>query len=237
MRRAVPSLLIAATLVACGRSQQLASRTFTLEYLDAQEAADVILNEVPGTNLSVSFRAREGDGGPVGDHGRTITVRDTPANLEQIARVLAEFDQRPLVRLHFQLIQADGAARPDSAIADVVAELRKLFRYTGYTLLAQAVVVGSQGSHIEQVVSQGSDRGPGLSSYEQWIISANIDAVRARAESGSVVLRVGVRNPSYGGLETALNARVGQTIVVGNAQLTSRGGTTILTVRPEFVTN
>ena len=34
---------------------------------------------------------------------------------------------------------------------------------------------------------------------------------------------------------TAVNARDGQTLVVGNAQIIHGGGTLILTVRPEFV--
>ena len=47
----------------------------------------------------------------------------------------------------------------------------------------------------------------------------------------------GVRNPMRGAFETQVNAREGQTLVVGNAQLMQSGGTLILTVRPEFVTN
>jgi hypothetical protein len=36
---------------------------------------------------------------------------------------------------------------------------------------------------------------------------------------------------------TRVNARIGQTMVVGNAQLMTGGGTLILTVRPEIVQN
>jgi hypothetical protein len=50
-----------------------------------------------------------------------------------------------------------------------------------------------------------------------------------------VQLDVGVRSPMRGALQTTVNARSGQTLVVGNAQLIQGGGTLILTVRPEIV--
>lgn len=85
-----------------------------------------------------------------------VTVRETPDNLDKIARVLAQFDRPTLsVRLHFQIIQADGAARSDPAIAEVEAALRKLFRFRGYRLVGEAVVGGTEHSEASQEIAGG----------------------------------------------------------------------------------
>jgi hypothetical protein len=223
------STVVLASLAACGGSalDRLDTQTFQLQHLDAQEAAQLIDPYV--------YHDREGAPGRVGHAGNTLTVRETKDNLDKISRVLTEFDRaKPGVRLHFQIIEASDrgpAERFDPAIADVEAELRKLFRYQRYRLLNDAVIGGTEGSHIEQAV--GDMAGPPDSNA--WMISANIGTVRSFGDSGSVELRVGIRNVYRGALETTVNARAGQTIVVGNAQLASGGGTVILTVKPEFV--
>lgn len=208
-------------LAACG-TPRLDTRTFELQYLEGHEAAQLIdpyvwgdRPDAPGT-LSVVEGA--------------ITVRETPDNLEKIATVLAEFDRaQPHVRVLFQVIEANGRSGADPAIAEVEEELRRLFRFDGYRLAAEASIGGTEGSTIEQVVG---NRGPGENT---WIITARIHRVRAAGDSGIVGLTVGVRSMLRGALETTVNARIGQTVVVGNAQLADDGGTVILTVRPELV--
>ena len=210
-------------LSACTGGPELDTRTFELRHMEAHVAEAMIDPYV--------YADRPNAPGYISQAGNTITVRETPDNLEKIARVLEEFDRpRPTVRLHFQLIEANGSSTPDPAIAEVEAELRKLFRYSGYTLVTEAVVGGMEGSHIEQIVG---DAPPD----DGWIITATIGTVRLVGDSGWVQMRVGVRNPMRGAFETQVNAREGQTLVVGNAQLMQSGGTLILTVRPEFVTN
>ncbi len=66
-------------------------------------------------------------------------------------------------------------------------------------------------------------------------IEVEIRQVRGTADSGSVLMDVGLRTFQGTGLRTSVNARAGQTVVLGNAQLGSKGGTLILTVRPELV--
>lgn len=210
-------------LAACSRGPDLDTRTFELRHMAAHTAEALIDPYVWGDRTDAP--------GSYSTTGNTITVRETPDNLAKIARVLEEFDRpKPTVRLHFQLIQADGSSRPDPAIAEVETELRKLFRYSGYALVAEAVVGGMEGSNIEQVVGDAPPE-------DGWIITAGIGEVRMSGDSGWVTMRVGVRNPMRGAFETRVNAREGQTLVVGNAQLMQGGGTLILTVRPEFVTN
>lgn len=222
-------LAVLAFLPACGGSalDGLDTQTFQLQHLAAAEAAQLIDPYV--------YYDREGAAGRVSHVGNTLTVRETEDNLAKISRVLTEFDRpKPGVRLHFQIIEASDRGpteRFDPAIAEVEAELRKLFKYQRYRLLNDAVIGGTEGSHIEQAVG---DMAASVDS-NAWMISANIGAVRVFGDSGSVELRVGIRNPYRGALETTVNARVGQTVVVGNAQLATGGGTVILTVKPEFV--
>jgi hypothetical protein len=198
----------------------LDTQTFELQYLVEGEAVALIRPYV--------FEDRPDAPGSVSATSSALTVRETPDNLGKIRRVLAEYDRpKPTVRLHFQLIEADGATTADPAIAEVETELRRLFRYQGYRLLTEAVVGGTEFSNVEQVV--GND------GAEQWIVSAMIESVRLSGDSGTVRVRAGVRSPMRGSFETTVNARFGQTLVVGNAQLMQDGGTLILTVRPEVV--
>jgi len=202
---------------------ELETRTFALQHLEPHEARDLIRPYV--------WDDRAGAAGTMSAADNMISVRETRDNLDRIAAVLEEFDlPRPTVRLNFQLIEANGAAQGDPAIADVEAELRRLFRYEGYRLVNEAVVGGMEGSHIEQVV--GTDW-----NEDGWIITASIGSVRVIDDSGWVQMEVGVRSPTRGAFTTRVNARIGQTMVVGNAELMTGGGTLILTVRPEIVAN
>jgi hypothetical protein len=214
---------ILSSLVACNRAPRLETRTFPLQYLSASTAEGIIGPYV--------FLDRQGAPGTLSLTENTVTVRETPDNLDKIARVLAEYDTpTPWVRLHFQLIEADGNTPSDARIAELEAELRELFRYTGYRLVAEAVVSGAARSAVEQAVGGNLQEGLG------YLLLVEIGEIRTIGDSGFVPLNVTLRSPTGGALMTRVNARAGQTIVLGNAQLRQRGGTTILAVRPEFVT-
>ena len=216
------TLTLVALMAACSAAPNLETETFELQYIDGATARQLIAPYVyadrPDAPGSVSFSEE------------AISIRETRDNLDRIGRVLADLDRpRPTVRLHFQLIAADGAGPADPAIAEVETELRKLFRYEGYRLIRDAVVGGTEGSHIEQVIGREDDANEG------FILMASIGSVRGLGDSAMVQLDVGVRSPMRGALQTTVNARAGQTLVVGNAQLIRGGGTLILTVRPEIV--
>jgi hypothetical protein len=208
-------------LAACG-GPRLDTRTFQLKNLSGWEAMQLLAPYV--------FTDRKEAPGAISQAGTAITVRETPDNLEKIARVLAEFDRpKPSVRLTFQIIQADGAANTDPAIAQVEGALRKLFRFKGYRLLAEAVAGGMEGSEVRQMVSGAG--GP-------YAINATILDARGTGDSGSVRIKAELFVERAGlVLNTAVTLRPGQTAVLGNAQLGSKlgVGTLILTVRPELV--
>jgi len=153
----------------------------------------------------------------------TRRLRETHDNLERIARVLSQFDRpRPLVRLTFHLIQADGAAASDPGIADIEATLRKLFRFRGYRMVEEGIFSANEGGNVQQQLG-----GAG------YLIAAEIRRVSGTGDSAIVELAVHLRgrDVQFG---TEVGVPVGKTAVLGNVGEDPRG-TLILTVKPELV--
>jgi hypothetical protein len=217
--RAFPLFLLA--LVACNAAPTLETRTFALQHLQPDVAATMIEPYV--------YDQRDGAPGRITHTAQTLTVRETADNLDRIAAVLAEYDKpKPWVRLHFQIIEADGARAADPRIAEVETELRKLFRFTGYRLLTEAVMSGTAQSDVSQAVGEGEG---------QFFIEVVIHDVRTVNDTGIVAMQVRLRSLIGLGLGSQINAREGQTVVLGNTQVGEgpRRSTVILTVRPELV--
>lgn len=216
------TLLQFVLVAGCSGAPDLDTRTFELKHIGPEYAARVLGPYV--------FADREGARGTLAikPGGSSITVRETADNLAKIARVLEELDRpKPYAQLRFQIIEADGAATADPAIAEVEGALRQLFRFRGYRLVADAVAGGVEGSEIFQTVVGGQQR---------FHLRTKIEEIRAQGESGTVLMRVvlvfGDRAPI---LETTVRVRAGKTFVLGNAQHLPGRGTLILAVRPEFV--
>ena len=215
MRRHAPLLLClgAALVAACGGTPILDTRTFQLKYIRADQARDIIAPYV--------YADRPNAKGMMSNSSSTITVRETRDNLEKIARVLAQYDiPRPLVRLTFHLIQADGAATSDPAIADVEATLRQLFRFRGYRLIEEGIFSAAEDGEVAQT----------LSGYS---IFANIWRVSGAGDSALVNLNVRLRGQDVD-FTTRVAVPTGKTAVLGNVGKDPRG-TLILTVKPELL--
>jgi hypothetical protein len=222
-RRVVPLFLgILLVFGGCDRfgSPDLDVQTFHLDHRSGFEAAELIAPYV--------FGDREENPGDMSATGEAITVRETRDNLEKIARVLEEFDQpAPGVLLRFQLIEANSFREEDPAIADVVAELRQLFRFEGYRLIGESVVAtgGMNGDFSQPFFGVGED----LS--EEYMVRGTA----SYRGNGPIRLQNIMLYSEQGGvLETSVNAAMGQTLVMGGS--TAPGGvrTLILTVRPEL---
>jgi len=222
MRSLTMFVFLLAGSTACHRAPTLETRTFALQYIEPRTAEELIQPYVYADRAQAS--------GTMSVTDNTVTVRETADNLERIARVLAQYDvPSPWVRLHFQIIEADGPGQSDERIQALEGELRELFRYEGYRLVAEAVMSGAARSHVEQVI------GAGGRAAERYMLGVDIGAIRSIGDSGFVSLDVTLQSRERGALQTRINARTGQTIVLGNAQLSSAAGTTILAVRAEFV--
>lgn len=210
----VGALVFVAVTSAC-RGGDLEVRTFELEHLDPGTAASLIDPYVYGERADAP--------GTVSVIEGAVTVRETPDNLDQIARVLAEFDRpQPDARLHFQLIEADGFVGADERIADVEEELRRIFQFRGYRLAGEAVVAISDGSEIQQRL-RTSD---GL-----YQITGTVGMA---ASSGIRVHHVSLWDERSGLiLETSVNVRLGQTLVLGSSPKDGSPATLLLTLRAE----
>lgn len=208
---------LAAGLVGCG-GDDLDTRTYRLSYLQDAEARRLIAPYV--------YVDRENAPGSFEVAGSAMTVRETPDNLERIERMLAEFDvAQPLTMLHFQIIRADGAAAPDPAIAEVERELRRLFRFEGYSLLAETQVGVMEGAAIRQTARGGG---------QEFLIEGGVSAVRSRGETPTISLQLhlwtegGTKQP----LQTQVTIPAGHAVVVGTLE-TAESGALILVVRAE----
>lgn len=210
----------AMTLTGC-QAPSLDTRTFEVQYLPAYEVDQLIAPYV--------FTDRERNPGMMSTSQGAVTVRETRDNLEKIARVLEEYDRpRPSVMLHFQIIEADGAAEADPAISAVETELRRLFRFEGYRLVAETQVGGIQGTGIRQAVSSAAG--------EEFMIQAGVTEVRTGAETVTVTLDVGLVTPDIGRiLETSVTIPAGHSVVLGTANAPAFSGALILVVRAEIV--
>ena len=194
MRRAmVISLLV--LLAACrGTNDGFETRTFQLHRLSQAQALEIVRPYVYGGALSAA--------------GNLLTVRESHDNLQRITLLLAERDQDPgNIRLQFQIIRADGAAPPDSAIAQVESQLRRLFRFRGYRLIAQATTVSSGNSNF-RVRTSGD--------HEEFDIEGGLEDIIVSGDSGSARLAVNLSASRFGPiLNTRMNIRLGHTAVIG----------------------
>jgi hypothetical protein len=213
MRQHSLSLLTAVALVAACGGPKLDTRTFELKYLSAGAASQIIAPYV--------YADRPNAKGQVGYSGSAITVRETRDNLDKIARMLAQYDRpKPLVRLVFHLIQADGAAASDPAIADVEPTLRKLFRFRGYRMVEEGIFSAAEDGVVAQAMGGYS-------------LEAEIRRVSGEGDSAAVALGVKLDGRDVR-FSTQVGLPAGKTAVLGNVGEDPRG-TLILTVRAEVI--
>ncbi len=223
------SMLLGVVLAACGRAPNLETRTFRLQSLADHVALTVIDPYLYGDRPNAPGAATAMQG--------VLTVRETSDNLDRIARVLEEFDSpRQSVTLHFQVIMANGAGSADPAIAEVEEELRKLFRFAGYRLVAQGSVTGLEQSHVNQkMFTQDPDnQSRARLMFSFYDIDASIGKVSSGGESGMVELEVRLVGNSSVLFNTSVVLGIGNTIVLGTLQLPGDQAL-ILTVRAELV--
>lgn len=222
------SVLLGVVLAACGRAPNLETRTFRLQSLDDHVALTVIDPYVYGDRPNAPGAATAMQG--------VLTVRETSDNLDRIARVLEEFDRpRQSVTLHFQVILANGAGSADPAIAEVEEELRKLFRFAGYRLVAQGSVTGLEQSHVNQKMFTENPNNQTFSRvmFGFYDVNADIGRVIGGGESGMVDLEVQLFGNGSLLFGASVVLGIGNTVVLGTLQLPDNQAL-ILTLRAEL---
>ncbi len=192
---------------------ELETRTFKLQHMEPSEAAALVGPYVyvdrPGAPGALSYFI----GTPL------ISVRETPDNLDKIGRMLTEFDagrSEQQFRLHFQIVDANGTATNDPRLEVVEQELRKVFRFEGYTLIGEAHVTASTG-RFEVNVNRHIDR-----------LNASATPVRSRQTyriSGEILQDAKMSlniTMGQGEIRTSFSFYAGQTVVLGSMTIDER---------------
>lgn len=196
-------------------------RTYQLEYLETEAAHRIIDPYVFADRGAMISRDEQ---------TRTITVRETPEMLDRIGEVLQQYDKvEPSVNLHFRLVEANGGVTADDPRLEEIAEAlpRNVFRFDNFRLLGETVMSGVEWSGIAQGVAAAGER---------YHIECNIGEVHETEDGGSVKLEVSLLSNTYGPIfRTAVNAKIGQLIVLGSAQPDPDRGALILAVRTDLV--
>ncbi|HEX6749869.1 MAG TPA: hypothetical protein VF092_21430 [Longimicrobium sp.] len=207
MRKMLAVALAMLAVAACDNRKGMQVRTYELHRLTTEEAMSLLTPYIS-------------EGGMVSGTSRLLTVRETPAQLDSIARILKRFDgARQALTLHFQVIEAGDFEGTDPTIARVAAPLREMLRYRGYRLVRAVTLNGVEGLPFQQ-------------NEQNLRITGKVDQVIPGPE-GSITLEVEVAAQGAT-VSAAVSGAPGQTLVLGSAQRQNGTGALIVAVRPEL---
>ena len=133
--------------------------------------------------------------------------------------MLTEFDAgatEQQLRLHFQIVEANGVPTNDPRLAVVEQELRKVFRFEGYTLMGEAYVTASTG-RFEVSVKPKFERLTSTSTPEHDTLTYRIRGDIEQDEMMYLDITMG-----QGEIKTSFNFYAGQTVVLGSMTIDDR---------------
>jgi hypothetical protein len=178
---------------------------------------------------------------------RTITVRDFPENIATMEEAMKRLDilvaPRPNIELHMYALIASNAggsgAAPPAELKDVLEQLRGTLNYKNYELAATVVQRltetprGLNGSGTAEIPS-GNPAAPNMSlPYEYYIGAVSL----VQDASGKFSVQIGeysfmtASGNDRTRVQTALNLRDGEKVVVGTATMRSRALVVVLTAK------
>jgi hypothetical protein len=213
--------------------RDLSVRTFKLQNMRPDDAAKLLGPYVNSPGGGV-FEA-----GSIG----AITVRETPTILQLVDSLLRVHDRpRAVVSMRFQLIAALDSTVRDPAISAIDAELRKLFRFSGYELIAEGTTRTEEMSDFVMSLSTRPKKFGEDLIREGFQINGWLEGVEGTGDARTVKLTVTLRDASRGKdsgelLRTGLTVPAGQSVILGSAMPTMTLGSRaalILVVQPEI---
>ena len=176
---------------------------------------------------------------------RTITVRDFPENLaimeEAIKRLDTPAAPRPNIELHFHVLIASntGTSTPDmpAELKGVLTQLRGTLNYRNYELVASIVLRVTetretlQGSGIADVPAVSAGSSNISTPYEYYLRGVSLVPNAAGAASVQInEFTFKTQTPTeQSRIQTALNLKDGEKVVVGTATLRNRALVLVLT--------
>jgi hypothetical protein len=215
------------------------SKVFEVKYRDADILAKVLRHLGSGfKGASISSNSEF----------KTLTVRDFPENLATIEEALKRLDApvapRPNIQLHMHvLVASDTSASTNVAVPnelkDVLAQLRETLNYRNYELAASVVQRltetprGLMGQGTAEV-SGANPTAPSTPMPYQYIINS-VSLVQNATGAPSVQINDFSFSTSTdkdrAQVQTALNLRDGEKVVVGTATIRNRALVVVLTAK------
>lgn len=177
---------------------------------------------------------------------RTITVRDFPENIATIEEALKRLDvpsaPRPNIELHMHVLIASNAGgtatEMPADLKDVLTQLRGTLNYRNYELAASIVqrltetTRGLQGSGVAELPSTNPGTPNSSMPYEYYI--NNVSLVQNATGVASVQIAefaFVTTEKERAKVQTALNLRDGEKVVVGTATIRNRALVIVLTAK------
>lgn len=214
------------------------SKVYEVKYRDPNSLANVI------TRLTSGFK---GAAISANSEFRTITVRDFPENLATIEEALKRLDipgtPRPNIELHMHALIASNSggtgADVPAELKDVLAQLRGTLNYKNYELVASVVQRltetprGLNGSGTAEVPGPNASAPNVSMPYEYYIGAVSL----VQDAGGAFSVQIGefsfsaISDKDRARVQTALNMRDGEKVVVGTATIRSRALVVVLTVK------
>ena len=221
------------------------SKVFDVRYRDANSVAKVLRQLGSGFKGATISSSAE---------FKTLTVRDFPENIATIEEALKRLDTpstpAPNIELHMHvLVASDSAANTPprtreipSELNDVMSQLSNTFKYKNYELVTSVVQRltetsrGLRGKGTIEISWSPAPNGSIVLPYEYWINSLIVTP----SFTGTPIVQIGEFTFSTGmtaaaaidnrtQVQTALNLRDGEKVVVGTATLGNRALIIVLT--------
>ena len=217
------------------------SKVFEVKYRDAYTLGTVL------RQLGSGFK-----GASVSPNSefKTITVRDFPENLATIEEAIKRLDTpaapRPNIELHIHVLIAsntgstgDTTAAVPAELKDVLTQLRGTFNYQNYELAATVVQRltetqrGLQGTGTGEVL-RGNPTGLDMAMPYQYLINS-VSLVQNPSGAPTVQINefsfMAQTDKDRAQVQTALNLRDGEKVVVGTATIRNRALIVVLSAK------
>ena len=213
------------------------SRVFEVKYRDPQTLLHVLYQLGSGfKNSAMSANAEF----------RTITIRDFPENITTVEEALKRLDvpgaPRPNIELNMHVLIASNAGGPTTEtppdLKDVLTQLRGTLSYRNYELAASIVQRltetprALQGSGVAELPSTNPGTPASAMAYEYHI--SNVSLLQNATGAASVQIAeftFTTQEKERARVQTALNLRDGEKVVVGTATLRNRALVIVLTAK------
>lgn len=216
------------------------SKVFEVKYRDAYNLSTVL------RQLGSGFK---GASVSANSEFKTITVRDFPENLATMEEAIKRLDTpappRPNIELHIHvLVASNGSGAEDTPqipteLKDVLTQLRATFNYRNYELVATVVQRvtdtqrGLQGNGTGEI-SHANPTGLDVAMPYQYMINS-VSVVQNPSGAPTVQINefsfVATTDKDHAQVQTALNLRDGEKVVVGTATIRNRALIIVLTAK------